>query len=124
MIWFFDRQEIFRQRDPGLVGVLRAKHVADAGFIKITENGHDREGWNIVHIRPRDAAYGEWKLFETRTDIRPPPKRIEPFAATDAAFFGENLGYHWRPVLHSYQLSEKPLESTARPTVKTPWRFV
>jgi hypothetical protein len=111
MIWFFDRQEIFRQRDPGLIPILRAKNVADAGFIKIAENGHDREGWNIVHLRPPDAAYGEWKLLETRTNMQPPPRRIEPFAVPDAAFLGENLGYHWRVVNHSYRISEKPLET-------------
>lgn len=111
-IWFFDRYQIFRQLDDHLAGILRGRHVADGGFIKITENGDDREGWNIVLLRPADAAYGEWKLIETRTSplVRTPPRSTEPFAA-DAALLGENLAYHWKKVMHSYHLSDKPLEN-------------
>jgi hypothetical protein len=78
-------------------------------MIKITKNGQDREGWNIVHLRPTAAAYGEWKLFETRSLSRTLPRRIEPFAC-DAAFFAENLGIHWSGVTHIYSLSERPLD--------------
>jgi serine/threonine protein kinase len=111
LIWFFDRHEMLRDLNAGLVTVLQSRNVADGGYIKITENGEDREGWNIVQLRPADAAYGEWRLVETRTSplVRTPPRRFEPFAA-DPALLAENLAYHWKSAMHVYQLSEKRLE--------------
>jgi hypothetical protein len=66
-IWFFNRHEFIRGLMPGLAAVLRARNVADAGCIAVTENGGEREGWNVVQLRPADAAYGQWVLVETRT---------------------------------------------------------
>jgi serine/threonine protein kinase len=110
LIWFFDRHEMFGGLDAGLIALLRSKNIADGGYIKITENGRDREGWNIVQVRPADAAYGEWRLIETRTSpLVQRPQKIEPFAA-DAALLAENLAFHWKPTMHVYQLSDKQLE--------------
>jgi hypothetical protein len=111
MIWFFDRNEIFRGLIPGLAAVLRARNVADGGFVRITEHGDHREGWNIVQVRGADAAYGEWVLVETRTSplVGTPPRKFEPFA-TEATLLGVNLAHHWTPAMHIYQLSDKRLE--------------
>jgi len=110
IIWFFDRHEIFRDLDLGLVAILRAKNPADAGYIKITENGEDREAWNIVQLRPANTAYGEWKLLKTH-DLSSVRTQARKRFATDAALFGKNLAYHWQPAVHTYMLSEKALEA-------------
>ncbi len=110
LIHFFDSGELFRPPlSPGLMEVLRKRHVVHAGYIRIAEKGEDREGWNIVLIRPSDNMYGDWRLVETR--VNPLARRRAQFEpiATDAQLFADNLAHHWTPAMHSFVLKDRPL---------------
>ena len=91
---------------------LHDKHAAHGGFIEIRENGEDREGWNLVLVRPPESLYGEWRIVETRVSALVGRRfRFEP-AATEARLLADNLACHWAPAMHVYQLTDKPLERT------------
>ena len=111
LVHFFDFGALFRDPlVPGRLEVLRQRHVVHAGYIEITENGEDREGWNIVLVRPSDEMYGDWLLVETRVNpLTGRRTRFEPIA-TKAQLFADNLFCHWRPAMHSFVLKDKPLE--------------
>ena len=80
------------------------------GFIEIQENGNDREGWNLVLVRPPESTYGEWRIVETRVSaLTGRMARYEPIA-TEAALFADNLAHHWTPAMHTFKLIDKPLE--------------
>jgi hypothetical protein len=111
LVHFFDTGELFRNPlNPGQLEVLQKRHVVHAGFIKIAQNGDDREGWNVVLMRPSDNMYGDWSLVETRVNpLTGRGTQFEPIA-TEAQLFSDNLAHHWTPAMHSYVLKDKPLE--------------
>jgi len=112
LVHFFDSGALFRDPlVPGRMGVLRRRHVVHAGYVEIAENGEDREGWNIVLVRPADAMYGDWRLVETRANPLKGRTQFEPIA-TEAQLFADNLACHWQPVMHSFILKDKPLEKS------------
>jgi eukaryotic-like serine/threonine-protein kinase len=110
-IHFFRPGELFENPEvPGRMEVLRKRDVVHGGYIEITENGEDREGWNLVLIRPPDSLYGEWQLIETGVSaLTRRATRYEP-VATEARLFADNLACHWMPAMHIYQLRDKRLE--------------
>jgi serine/threonine protein kinase len=111
LVHFFDSGALFRDPwVPGRLEVLRKRHVVHAGYIEIAENGEDREGWNIVLVRPSDKMYGDWLLVETRVHpLTGRSARFEPIA-TKAQLFADNLACHWRQAMHTFVLKDKPLE--------------
>ncbi len=89
---------------------LERRHVAHGGYIEINENARDREGWNLVLVRPPEDLYGQWHLAETRVSAlsrRSVP--FEPFA-TQAQLLADNLACHWSTIMHVFNLTDKPLE--------------
>ncbi len=112
VIKFFEAGELFQNpRTPGLMNRLHAKNVVHGGVIEIHgQDGDDREGWNVVLVRPEGSSYGEWLLIETRLSaISSKRARFEPFAV-DAGLLAENLAYHWDNAMHIFILSEKELD--------------
>ena len=110
-IHFFRPGELYQNPEvPGLMDVLKQRHVVHGGYIEIKEKGEDREGWNLVLIRPPGSMYGEWWIVETR--ISPISGRRTPYEpiATEERLFAKNLGYHWSPGMHTFVLTDKPLE--------------
>jgi eukaryotic-like serine/threonine-protein kinase len=108
---FFGSQELYRNpKVPGRMDTLRKRFAVHGGYLEIQENGEDREGWNLVLVRPPDSTYGEWRIVETRANPLVPYRfRYEP-AATKAQLFADNLACHWMPAMHSFSLTDKPLE--------------
>jgi len=110
-VQFFQPDELYREPiTPANVERLRNHHAVHGGYIEIRERGEDREGWNLVLVRPRGDLYGEWRIVETRISAlvaRSMP--YQPFA-TQAALLADNLAYHWEHVMHAYVLADKPLE--------------
>ncbi len=108
---FFDAHELFTNPIvPGRMEILRKRHVVHGGYIRIVDEQGDREGWNLVLVRPPDSVYGEWRIVETRfSPLVAQRARFEPFA-TDPGLFADNLACHWTPALHVYNLKDKPLE--------------
>jgi hypothetical protein len=89
---------------------LRKRHVVHGGYIEIKEGSEDREGWNLVLLRPPESMYGEWRIVESRVSALVPRRaRYEPFA-TDAQLFADNLACHWAPAMHTFVLEDKLLE--------------
>jgi hypothetical protein len=108
-VHLFDDGELYRNpKVPGRMEVLRTKHAVHAGFVEIREDGADREGWNLVLVRPPQNS-GEWRIVETRVSALVSRRtRFEPIA-TDAQLFADNLACHWHGAMHSFVLNEKPL---------------
>jgi hypothetical protein len=108
-VHFFDDGELYRNpKVPGRMDVLRTKHAVHAGFVEISENGDDREGWNLVLVCVPGSA-GEWRVVETRVSALVPNRtRFEP-VATDAQLFADNLACHWHGAMHSFVLKDKAL---------------
>jgi hypothetical protein len=111
IIHYFNPGELFENpMVPGRMEVLRKRHAVHAGFIEIRESGEDREGWNIVLVRPPGEIYGEWRLVETRVSaLTGRMTRYEPIA-TNAQLFADNLACHWTPAMHTFQLTDRVLE--------------
>lgn len=108
---FFGPGELYRDpKVPGRMDVLRKRFAVHGGFLEIQEDGADREGWNLVLVRPADSMYGEWRIVETRANALTGRRfRYEP-AATEARFLADNLACHWMPAMHSFVLSDKTLQ--------------
>jgi serine/threonine protein kinase len=95
---------------PGRMECLRKRHAVHGGLIEIQEIGADREGWNLVLVRPPDSLYGEWRIVESRlSPLSGQMTRYEP-VATEARLFADNLACHWAPCMHTWTLRDKPLE--------------
>jgi serine/threonine-protein kinase len=110
-VQFFQPGQIFSNPIvPGRMATLKQRHVAHGGLIEIKEHHQDREGWNLVLVRPPEDLYGEWRLVETRLSaFSGRSTRFEPFA-TEAQLFADNLANHWATVMHVFNLTDKPLE--------------
>lgn len=110
-IHFFVTGEMYRNPEvPGRMETIRKRHVVHGGYIEIKEDGQDREGWNLVIIRPPESMYGEWRIVETRISaLVPRSMQYEPFA-TEARLFADNLACHLDRVMHVYMLTDKALE--------------
>jgi hypothetical protein len=95
---------------PGRLETLRQRAVVHGGLIEIHESQADREGWNLVLLRPQSSAYGEWRIVETRVSaVARYGTQYEPIA-TDAQLFADNLACHWLPAMHVFNLTDKPLD--------------
>jgi predicted DNA-binding protein (UPF0251 family) len=110
-VHFFRSGELFENPEvPGRMETLRRRHAVHGGFIEIKEDGEDRQGWNLVLVRPPDDLYGEWRIVETRVSaLSRRAARYEPFA-TEARLFADNLACHWAPAMHVFVLTDKALE--------------
>ena len=94
---------------PGRMETLGRRHAVHGGYIEIREGGEDRQGWNLVLVRPDDGV-GEWRIVETRVSaLTGRVARFEPFA-TEAQLLADNLACHWSSAMHVYTLTDKPLE--------------
>ncbi len=111
VLHFFSPGELYADPEiPGRMETLRRRHVVHGGYIEIQENGEDREGWNVVLVRPPDSLYGQWILVETDVSaLTGRSARYKPFA-TQAKLFADNLSCHWAPAMHVYSLRDKPFE--------------
>lgn len=108
---FFQEGDMYRDPlVPPRLEVLRKRCVVHGGVIEIQEGGQDREGWNVVLVRPAESIYGEWLLVESR--LSPLSRRIAPFEpiATEANLLADNLANHWAPAMHVFNLVDKSLE--------------
>ena len=95
---------------PGRMNTLRNRHAQHGGYIEIREHGEDRQGWNLVLLRPADANVGQWLIVETDfSAVVARVARYRPFA-TQARLFADNLACHWDNAMHVYVLRDKPLE--------------
>jgi hypothetical protein len=110
-IQFFVPNQLFSNPIvPGRMVRLKQGNAVHGGYIEIKENGQDREGWNVVLVRPPDNLYGEWRLVETRVSgLTGRSTPYEP-VATEAQLFADNLSCHWGHTMHIYNLTDKPLE--------------
>lgn len=110
-VHFFSPGQLFSNPSvPGRMKTLKQRHVAHGGYIEIKEHHEDREGWNLVLVRPPEDLYGEWRLVETRVSgLTGRTTRFEP-VATEAQLFADNLACHWSTTMHVYNLTDKPLE--------------
>jgi len=110
-VQFFSPNELYINPEvPGRMGTLKKRHAIHGGFLEIREHGEDREGWNIVLVRPPEELYGHWIIVETRpSPLSGRAARYEPMA-TGAQLFADNLACHWMPAMHIFQLTDKALE--------------
>ena len=109
-VHFFEPGELYADPEvPGRMHVLHDRHAVHGGYIKIEEGEEDREGWNLVMVRP-NAEIGEWRIVET--DFHALNRRVaeyRPFA-TEARPFANNLACHWDNAMDTFTLTDKPLE--------------
>jgi len=111
VVHFFGQGELFRNPEvPGRMEILKKHHAVHGGYIEIKDSGQDRQGWNLVLVRPPDSMYGQWRIAETQFSAL--TGRIAPYEpfATEARLFADNLACHWSPAIHIYVLKDKPLE--------------
>jgi len=110
-VHFFREGELYESPlVPGRVETLRNRHAVHGGYIEIKEGNEDRQGWNLVLVKPSDSATGEWRIVETRVSgLSGRVARFEPFA-TEAQLFADNLACHWSSAMHTFNLSDKTLE--------------
>lgn len=95
---------------PGRMETLRRRYAVHGGYIEIKAGGEDRQGWNLVLVRPPESTDGEWRIVETRVSgLSGRLARFEPFA-TEAQLFADNLACHWSSAMHTFNLSDKPLD--------------
>jgi hypothetical protein len=108
---FFRPGEMYESPEvPGRMERLRGRHAVHGGYLEIRENGADREGWNLVLVRPPESMYGEWRIVETRVSpLTGRGTQYEPIA-TNAQLLADNLACHWAPAMHVYVLNDKVLE--------------
>ena len=65
-VHFFQPGELYDNPSvPGRMNTLRTHHAVHGGYIKIQEHGEDRQGWNLVLVRRRDAEVGQWLVVDT-----------------------------------------------------------
>ena len=109
-VHFFRPGELYEAPEvPGRMNVLHDRHAVHGGYIKIGEGDEDREGWNLVLVRP-NAEIGEWRIVATDVHaLTAHAAQYRPFA-TDARLFADNLACHWDNALHTFTLTDKPLE--------------
>jgi serine/threonine protein kinase len=56
IVHFFGSGELYRDPEvPGRMESLMKHHAIHGGYIEIREDGQDREGWNLVLVRPPDS---------------------------------------------------------------------
>lgn len=110
-VHFFRPGELYEDPEvPGRMNTLRSRHAEHGGYIEIQDHGEDRQGWNLVLLRPPDANVGEWLIVETDFSVLVARvARYRPFA-TQARLFADNLACHWDNAVHVYELKDKPLE--------------
>ena len=110
-VHFFRPGELYENPEvPGRMDTLRNRHAQHGGYIEIREDGEDRQGWNLVLLRPPDANVGEWLIVETDfSALVGRVARYRPFA-TQARLFADNLACHWDNAMHVYVLSDTPVE--------------
>lgn len=110
-IRFFGPGELYHNPEvPGRMETLRKQYAVHGGYIEIKENSEDREGWNLVLVRPPEDTYGNWRIVETRVSpFTGRGTQYEPIA-TEAQLFADNLSCHWSHTMHIYNLTDKPLE--------------
>jgi serine/threonine protein kinase len=109
-VQFFRPNELYSNPIvPGRMEALKKRHAVHGGFIAITENGEDREGWNVVLLRPPDSMYGEWRIVESRVSAIVGRTPYEPVAA-QAQLFADNVACHWLGGMHTWVLTDKVLE--------------
>ena len=108
---FFRPGELYENPEvPGRMDTLRNRHAQHGGYIEIREHGEDRQGWNLVLLRPPDANVGKWLIVETDfSALVARVARYRPFA-TQARLFADNLACHWDNAMHVYALRDKPVE--------------
>lgn len=108
---FFRPGELYENPEiPGRMEILTRRHAVHGGYIEIKENGEDREGWNLVLVRPPESIYGEWRIVESRVSaLAGRATRYEP-VATEARLLADNLACHWMTAMHSWVLNDKVLE--------------
>ena len=112
-ISFFHQNALYENNTlPALQEELKRHFAIHAGAIFIKENGENREGWNVVLIRPNNESYGEWILIESDISVLTGKSLKYPPAATDKNLLSENLAYHWMNTMHIWTLKDKVLEST------------
>ena len=109
-VHFFRPGELYEDPEvPGRMNVLHDRHAVHGGYIKIQDGEEDREGWNLVLVRP-DATMGEWRIVETDVSFTSGRvARYRPFV-TQARLFADNLACHWDNTMHTFTLTDKPLE--------------
>ena len=110
-VHFFGPGELYENPEvPGRMNTLQDRHAVHGGYIEIRESGEDRQGWNLVLLRPPDADTGAWVIVETDfSTLVARTARYRPFA-TQARLFADNLACHWDHAMHVYVLRDKPLE--------------
>jgi serine/threonine protein kinase len=113
VLHFFSPGELYQDPEvQGRMAILRQRNAVHAGYIEVRENGEDREGWNVVLVRPPESLYGQWFLVETDVSaLTGRSARYRPFA-TQAKLLADNLACHWTPAMHTYVLKDKPLDRT------------
>ena len=111
-VHFFQPGELYDNPSvPGRMNTLRTHHAVHGGYIKIQEHGEDRQGWNLVLVRRRDAEVGQWLVVDTDFHaLNGRYARYPPFA-TQARVFADNLACHWDNMMHVYVLEDRPLEA-------------
>lgn len=102
-VHFFREGELYASPlVPGRMETLRNRHAVHGGYMEIKEGGEDRQGWNLVLVRPSDSSAGEWRSVETRiSGFSGRVARFEPFA-TEAQLFADNLACHWSSTMHTF----------------------
>lgn len=110
VVRFFAEGELYAHPIvPGRMALLRQRQAVHGGIIEIQENGQDREGWNVVLVRPEESLYGEWILIET--EVSPLTGRATRYSpvATEAQLLADNLSSHWGRAMHTWQLKDRKL---------------
>jgi hypothetical protein len=110
-VHFFRPDELYSDPVvPARMNALKKRFAVHGGYIEIKEQRQDREGWNIILVRPPESIYGEWRIVETRVSAL--SRRVaafEPFA-TEAQLLADNLSCHWSTTMHTFNLTDKVLE--------------
>jgi serine/threonine protein kinase len=111
LILFFRKGQMYHDpKAPGRMEVLRKRYLVHGGVIEIKERGHDRQGWNVILVRPPESMYGEWRLVETRhSAVSKVTPGFEPFA-TEATLLADNLACHWEQARYPFTLTDKVLD--------------
>src|SRR5579872_402868 len=108
---FFNRRSLYSTYPQATrsMQILWQHHVVYGGSVEIQEEGQQREGWNIVLVRPPESMFGRWLIVETRETrflgLRP---YHEPFAVGPEAL-GLNLSCHWDAKADPVKVTDKLL---------------
>lgn len=106
----YDELEYFLQKT-GQINVLKENQVAHGGYLKIIEPGQERDGWNIMVMRPPESMYGEWYLIDTEELTYHVTATKYSSIATDLKSFRINLSNHFQRIMNSFKLKRKKLET-------------